>query len=56
MKASANPDNMGKLFVTLFAPPGLGLASPSSLRSVRRGVYPAKRDSSTFAPAPKTNL
>jgi len=33
-------DNMGKLFVTIFAPPGRGFV----LRS------------STFAPAPKTNL
>ena len=42
--------------VILFAPPRRDLPSASSLRSVRRGVYPAKRGSSTFAPALKTNL
>jgi len=48
---------MGKLLVTLFAPPlaGFGFAE-LRFAPVRRGVYPAKRGSSTFAPAPKTNL
>ena len=47
MKASANTDNLGKFFVMVFF---------SARAGFRLGVYPAKRDASTFAPASKTVL
>ena len=47
---------MGKLFVTLFAHAEVGFGfAEIRFAPVRRGVYPAKRGSSTFAPALKTD-
>jgi hypothetical protein len=57
---AADTDKMGKLFAALWNDlsrvTGSYHAFCPALAGFRLGVYPAKRGSSTFTPAPKTNL